>query len=466
MFKRPLIIFLFTVLLLLSVSCGKKALPEPVVEGEIEDLAVELVAKLVAEDFSGVESYFDSNMKRQLPAKQLERIWGQLGQQVGSFGRVLGTRTINNDTYDAVLVTSEFEGMVLDIRVVFDRDKRVAGLFFQPAQEYYESGYTPPAYAQPESFTEREVTVGSGEWALPATLTLPREGGPHPAVVLVHGSGPNDRDETIGPNKPFKDLAQGLATRGIAVLRYEKRTREHGQKMTHLLETLTPREEVVDDALAAVALLKNTPEIDPAGIYVLGHSLGGMLAPRIAEGDPDIAGLIILAGVARPLEDVILEQYNYLAALDGEITGEEKAELEKMQLRVDRVKNPALSPQTPAAELPLGMPAPYWLYLRDYSPAGTAKILPVPMLILQGERDYQVTREDFALWQEALGPRPDVRFISYPTLNHLFVRGEGPGNPNEYLQAGNVAKEVIDDISGWLSIIQPFYRQPFGSEDG
>ncbi len=448
---KKTIIIVLVLALSVAVSCGRKTTPEETVPaGEITDLALDFVSKMADGDFAGTERYLDSTMKRELPPKKLEEIWRQVGQQAGPFKKVVGTRIISVEGYDAVLVTSEFEGMVLDIRVVFDKNRRVAGLFFHPAKQHYEGAYRAPGYARSESFTEKEVIVGSGEWALPATLALPKEGGPHPAVILVHGSGPHDRDETIGPNKPFKDLAHGLASRGIAVLRYEKRTKEHGQKMARLTETLTPWEEVVEDALAAAVLLKSTGDIDPTRIYILGHSLGGMLAPRIVEGCPGMAGLIIMAGAARPLEDLILEQYYYLAALDGEITGEEKAELEKMQLRVARVKDPALSPQAPAADLPLGMPAPYWLYLRRYNPAQTAKALPVPMLILQGERDYQVTMADFSLWQETLGARTDVKFKSYPGLNHLFIYGEGPGNPEEYLQPGNVAEEVIADIAEWL----------------
>ena len=162
--------------------------------------------------------------------------------------------------------------------------------FFHTAQEYYERQHTLPPYVDSEAFTEREVTVGRGEWSLPGTLSVPLQGDLHPAVVLVHGSGPNDRDETIGANKPFKDLALGLASKGVAVLRYEKRTLEHGSKMASLMEVLTPEEEVIEDALAAVSLLKETEGIDPDRIYVLGHSLGGTLAPRIAQGDPHIAG--------------------------------------------------------------------------------------------------------------------------------------------------------------------------------
>src|SRR5206468_7944705 len=118
--------------------------------------------------------------------------------------------------------------------------------------------FKPPPYAHPEAFSEREVTVGEGEWKLPGTLTLPKGDGPFPAAVLVHGSGSHDRDETIGPNKTFRDLAWGLSSRGIAVLRYEKRNHVHGEKMVKLIDKMTINDEAIDDAVAAVGLLRKT----------------------------------------------------------------------------------------------------------------------------------------------------------------------------------------------------------------
>src|SRR4051794_11541515 len=166
-------------------------------------------------------------------------------------------------------------------------------------------------------FTEEPVVVGSGEWALPGTLTLPTGTGPFPAVVLVHGSGPHDRDETIGPNKPFRDLAWGLAAQGVAVLRYEKRTHEHPAKLMPLKEKLTIREESVDDAVAAVALLRKQKEVDGKRIFVVGHSLGAIVAPKVAALEPAVAGIVLLAGSPRPFEDIILDQLTYLASLKG-----------------------------------------------------------------------------------------------------------------------------------------------------
>ncbi len=405
-------------------------------------------------NFAAAMKEFDEAMKKASPADKMEATWKLIQKQVGPFQKQLGTRQEQQGKYDIVAVTCQFEKMTLDVRVVFTRDGQITGYHIRPVQKKHD--FKPPAYARPESFRESAVTVSSGEWALPGTLTLPcaappnRPGGPFAAVVLVHGSGPHDRDETIGPNKPFRDLAWGLASQGIAVLRYEKRTKEHAARVAAMKDKLTFKEEVVDDAVAAAALLRSHKAIDGKRIFVLGHSLGAFAGPRIGLRDPELAGLILLAGNTRPLEDLILEQLTYIFSLQGEPGKEEKEELEKIKKQVLRVKDPKLTPETPASELPLGTSAAYWLALRDYRPAQVVARFHRPVFVLQGERDYQVTMADFAGWKEALSMRKDVRLKSYPKLNHLFMEGEGKAKPAEYDKPGHVAQEVVDDIARWV----------------
>ncbi len=402
-----------------------------------------LVAALAKGDFAAAGKDFDDAMKKALPEDKFKATWAAVQKQVGPFKKQLGVRTEAGGKYQFVFVTCHFEKMDLDAKVVFDGDK-VTGLQFRPAKSAYD--FKPPPYARPESFREVPVVVGEGgDWPLPGTLTLPKGNCPFPAVVLLHGSGPQDRDETIGPNKPLRDIAWGLASQGIAVLRYEKRTREHGQRWK---PSMTFREEVVDDALAAAALLRQRPEIDGKRVFVLGHSLGAVAAPEVGRRDPALAGLIVLAGNTRLLEDLVLEQITYIRSLHP--SEDDKEELEKLRKQVARVKDRGLTADTPASELPLGAPAAYWLALRDYDPAATAARLKVPMLVLQGERDYQVTMADFDGWKKALAGRAGVRLKSYPKLNHLFLEGEGKAKPAEYQQAGHVSREVVDDVAAWV----------------
>jgi hypothetical protein len=308
----------------------------------------------------------------------------------------------------------------------------------------------PPApYDDPTAYIEREVTVQTGRWEMGGTLLTPASADLVPAVVIVHGSGPNDRDGTVnGVNKAYRDLAQGLASNGIAVLRYDKRTFVYGEDSADDITQLTMDDETIDDALSAVALLRTIPEIDPARIYVLGHSLGGMVAPRIAERDGQLAGIIIMAGNSRSLIDVALAQMDYLQPLPINAAPQAQETINRMRTELLAIKD--LTPDSDPNLVLFGANLPYWLDMMAYDQVATAQNLAIPTLILQGERDYQVTMEDFALWQSSLDPSY-ATFISYPALNHLFLVGEGQSTPAEYTTQGYIPQEVIDDIVAWLT---------------
>jgi dienelactone hydrolase len=333
------------------------------------------------------------------------------------------------------------------LKVVREGAEDLAGAALASAPRPAE--YQPPSYAATSSFHEQEVTVGANsDWPLPGTLTLPNGNGPFAAIVLVQGSGPGDRDETHLANKPFKDLAWGLASQGIAVLRYDKRTRVHSDKLK--MSAFTVKDETIDDALAAVALLRRTSQIDPKRIFVLGHSLGGALVPRIGLANrTDITGFIVFAGATRPLEDEWVRQYEYIYGLDGQITPNEQAEIDGYKKQRARIKQ--LTPADASSkEVLFYAPVSYWLDLRGYFPPGTALKLKQPLLILQGERDYNVTMESFGDWQRALGKRANVSFKSYPKLDHMFFEGTGPASDADYSRPRNIPRYVIDDIAAWI----------------
>ena len=440
----------------ISVSSDtlKTAIPPPpdttIVSSQRITEAQILADKFLQKDYTTFMEKFDATMKSAMSLEMLTQARESLNQRLGAFKQQLGIRGEKYQQYDVIYVTWQFEKMTIDLKLVLNQAAEIAGMFFVPSQSTA-AAYSIPAYVKPGSYQEQEITVGSGEWALPGSLTIPVGSGLFPAVVLIHGSGPNDRDETIGPNKPFRDLAWGLASRSIAVLRYEKRTKQHAIKFTReIIAGLTVKEETIDDALAAVALLQHTKGIDPARIFILGHSLGGMLLPRIAVADKKIAGLIIMAGPTRPLEDLTLDQVKYISSLDSTISDEEKAFLDSLNVQVARVKSATLSPATPSSSLPLGLAANYWLDLRPYHPDETAKKLKQPMLILQGGRDYQVTLQDFNGWKSALSSHSNVLLKLYPDLNHLFISGKGKSTPTEYGTAGHVSEQVIADIAEWI----------------
>jgi dienelactone hydrolase len=431
----------------LLIPLAAAAPPEDAKQDKLKAKAAALIDALFKEKYDEAGTDFDAAMQKALPIDKLKELRKDLDTKVGALKKQAFLRMEKKSKYDIVIVACKFEKAPLLARVVFDQDGKVSGLAFVP--DTPTAAYKAPDYVMRDSFRETEVKVGAGEWELPGTLSIPVGDGPFPAVVLVHGSGPNDRDETILVNKPFRDLAWGLSSRGVAVLRYDKRTKAHADKFTDKKNYPSVKEEVIDDAVAAVALLRKSKEIDGKRIFVLGHSLGGTLAPRIGQLDPGIAGLVILAGASRPLEDLVLEQLTYIFSLDGP-SDDQKAELEKIKKQVARVKDPKLTKDTPPEDLPLGAPAGYWLSLREARPTDIAPKLKQPMLILQGERDYQVTMDDFALWKKTLASRQNVQFKSYPNLNHLFMDGKGKAKPTDYEKVGHVAREVIDEIAAWV----------------
>jgi len=409
----------------------------------LDDIAADIVILLMEKNFTGVYNFFAGSVTSQITAEGFQNIWTQ--QVIVPNGNITGirqSRVTNESGYTVVYVTCNFSKTpVLDVKISFNDQQKVVGLLVVPTQQ--EFSYTPPSYANLGAFTEINITVGTGQWELPGTLTIPMGAGPFPAVILVHGSGPNDRDETYGPNKPFKDTAWGLASKGMVVLRYEKRTKQYPEEST-AIQNFTVQDEIIDDVIAAIHVLNETSVVNQSQIFVLGHSLGGMIAPRIGLQDDRIAGLILLAAPTRPLEDLILEQTRYLANLSGVNQSEEIRELERL---VMKIKNLDFND----SEFILGAPKSYWADLATYDPVQTAQAVHIPLLILQGRRDYQVTMTDFSRWNQTFFGNVTVTLKTYESLNHLFMSGVGTPTNAEYLIEGHVDEEVISDIAFWIT---------------
>jgi uncharacterized protein len=403
--------------------------------------------------FAEVRNLFVPELQDLVVPESLETAWnGELARQgaIVSAGAAVSEPAPGGAVVVKLPVSCERGGFTL-IAPVNERGQ-LGGLQIAPLSAAAPvAPWEPPEYADPARFEEEEVTLGPEPWAVTGTLSVPRGDGPWPGLVLLAGSGSLDRDETIGRNKPLKDVAWGLASRGVAVVRFDKVTHTHAAEIKDA-RAFTLRDEYLPHAGAAVAALQRHPAVDRERVSVLGHSLGGTVAPRVAEADPSVAGIILLAGGAQPLHWAIVRQTRYLAGLNPETAPGSQPVIDALTAKAEMVDSPDLSPWTPASELPLGAPAGYWLDIRGYDPAALAATLPTPMLILQGGRDYQVTvADDLARWQAALDRRPGVTVRVYPGLNHLFVAGSGPSTPAEYEPAHHVDPVVITDIAAWLA---------------
>jgi dienelactone hydrolase len=375
-----------------------------------------------------------------LSADRLSAIWSQITGASGPLLELLPSTVSERDGQHIVDLEARFERQPLKIRVVLDDALDLTGLWFLPPEP---PPYTAPPYIDESAFREVDVGVGEEPWLLPGTLSLPDSPGPQPVVVLVHGSGAHDRDETVGPNRPFRDIAGGLASRGIAVLRYEKRTRAHAGRID--AAGFTVEQEVIEDALAAIRTARNHASTDPDGVYLAGHSLGAMLAPAIARRDGRLAGIALLAAPARPLDAILRDQLEYIAALEHT----DEATRASIRATLDTIAQ--LSARTLAPETTvMGAPASYYYDLAGYDPVETAVHLELPVLVVHGGRDYQVNERDLVIWRDRLsGTRAVIR--EFPSLNHLFIEGDERATPTEYFSsAGHVAVAVIEALATWI----------------
>jgi len=400
---------------------------QPSPEARVQD-ALTLVLDRKYEQFYAL---FSPEMKK---AISLQTYSAQVDQIMTALGKPTGQDAPRSTTAQgSVLVTIpvHWPAASLNFLVSLNKAGQIQGTWFRPGDAPKPAKYDCPPYSDPSAFTARELNAGD----LPGTLDIPRGKGPFPALVLVHGSGPHDRDETVGGTRPFRDLAEGLASRGIAVLRYDKRTFVKSPGALPK-DGITMTWETVNDAVRAAGVLRSQPDIDPRRIFVLGHSQGGYMVPRIVKADPKLAGAIVLAGNARPLPTLAAEQTEYLAELQGSISVEQRAGVEAVK-------------KDPWSALP-GIPESYKRDLDGYDPAALVRTSSVPLLILQGERDYQVTMTDFGLWKKWLAGRVNTDFRSFPNLNHLFVAGEGKSTPAEYERTAHVGAEVVDAIAAWI----------------
>lgn len=425
----------------------KESQPPPVVAS-----AQQVLGEISSGQFDIVEGRYDARLSGALAPGQLAMAWGRVLAAVGSFESVVSARVGKTGTLDVVILECKFQKGEIDAQIAFGPEGKLAGLHFGPHRES-PPPWVPPAYAKPDSFSEQRLTLVNGNFELPGTLTVPQGDGPFPAVVLLQDVGPHDQDQTVGPNKPLKDLAWGLATHGIVVFRYIKRTLKYGEQSNADPAKLTVDDETMSDAHAAVALVSKQPKVDPKRIFVVGQGFSAYLAPRIAGNDPQIAGIVMLAANTRPLEQLLLDEVHYVAAKGGTApTADDQKQIAAVEDGVKKIESPDLKPGEMITLLGSALPSSYWLDLRSYKPVEAAEALKIPMLILQGQRDFQAPpATNFDQWKTALASRGNVSLKLYPDLNHFFISGAGLPLPQEYEKPGHVDEQVVTDIAAWIS---------------
>lgn len=382
----------------------------------------------------------DATMQKVLPADQVKQAWDGMTGTFGGYQREIRASSKKQGVLTVVDLISKFEHGAINVQLTLDQQSKAAGLYFIPTSEGID--YEPPSYVDSARFVETKTKIDAGGFPLDAFVTMPKADGLVPVVVFVHGSGAHDEDETIFSTKPFRDLAWGLASRGVGSIRYVKRTKAYPMAVTP--DKITIEHEISDDAIAAAKLMMNRKDV--SRVFLLGHSLGATAAPYIAERESRLAGLILLAGAARPIEDLVLDQVTYIANSDGEVSDEEKTQIKQTREAVEKLRSGKVEP----SDTLLGVPAVYWQTLHKLRPTEIASSLTLPMLIMQGGRDYQVTEADLNLWKKALDGRKNVTFKKFAKMDHLFHKGSGPSTPSDYQEKGYVDESVIKYIARWI----------------
>lgn len=390
------------------------------------------------------QAYFDVSLKDKITADNLKNVWTQITANLGTLESIDGAQNKAQGEYQIVILDCKFSKGTQGFQFVFNKEQKLMGFFILPKKP--NTTYNLPAYADTTRYKEKLITVASGKYNLPAMLSIPKDSVKVPVVIFVHGSGPADMDESIGAQKPFKDIAAGLATKGIASLRYVKRTVLYGNEFA---KAFTTKEEITDDVTAMIEFAKTIPEVDPQQIYIFGHSLGGMLAPRIATLNPDLKGIILAAAPSKKLQDISIEQNNYLYSLGKDTTKAGKEGLANAIKELNFAKT-ITNKSLPADSLVLGLPAAYWADLNAMNQIDLAKKLKLRMFIIQGGNDFQVGTQDFNLWVASLKGKKNVDSKLYPMLNHLFSFVSEKANINQYQEPLHVDQPVINDLVTWI----------------
>lgn len=421
-----------------------------------DGLSVQQVLDLLQttdDGYDTLHAMMSPDMQAALPPEALSQLMMQLE---GTFGSYLGLKddlsiaaaegyTVHTQTMDMAL-------MDLTCTMALDANGLIAGLNFTLAVQPEAIGMLP------SGVTEEAVTIGEAPWQLPGMLSIPHSAEPVPAVVLVHGSGPNDMDETAYAVKPFRDLAAALAREGIAVLRYDKRTYTHGAAIAAGdMTAFTVEEETIQDAIAAGRLLRDDPRIDPERIYVVGHSLGAMLAPRIvAESDGLFCGMALLNGTNASLAEVIIQQNKDAIAT---MTAEQQAAYAPAiaALEAQAAGLAAMTEEEARVTQFAGQSAYYfWEMLQHPMPAEQMKILALPTLIINGSRDFQVREtQGRLLWEASLDMDAPWLTCLWADVNHMLMKPDVPaevaGTIGEYNISCTVDTSVTEAICAFIN---------------
>ena len=421
----------------MAACSGTEAAPVEIPEDKAK--AGELfITQISIGDYEAARSMLSPEMQKFLTGRKIKSSWKQLTSNFGPYHHHEMGYFKGQGEYEAAYIKAEFEYRDLGFRLAFDEDNRITSFTIGDYMN-------PPVLAE----NEEKFNVTSGKYNLDGILTLPNteEGTLPPAVILIGGSGPTDMDSTVGPNKPFAQLAQGLSQQGKAVLRYDKRTLVYGASIATEDQQFTVYDEYVEDAKNAFSQLAQSGKVDPERIYIAGHSMGGMMIPMIAQEIPEAAGFAMLSANAQRLEDLIVYQNQYLIDVNQNYS---KTQSKSMMKEVRSVAQKVKEAKEDGTGVFFNGSEYYWYDLNQYDQVEQAKDIDRPLLVTQGEKDYQVPMENFTMWQQALEGKSNVTMKTYPEMNHLLMTSDGTMAPAEYQTEGEIVAQLVDDLADFI----------------
>ena len=427
------------ILVLSSVLCYAN---EKINKEEVaKELSLKIGKILQTKDFASMDPFITEKLRERLEGNKLEKMMKSLETSYGTLDSILdfSVKKISEGVYYHRGLKLEKQN--LDLVISLDEDNKVSNFRLAPYTD--KTPWEAPNYVDSNKFTTSAITIGE-EMPLMAEYTIPNANENEIIVVMVHGSGPSNMDERIGPNEPFKDLAYGFATKGIGSIRYNKRSYDYPLAMMKSPTETTIDNIVVDDAVHAI---KKAKALGAKKIILIGHSLGGHMAPKIAETET-VDGVITLAGNASVLEELLLPQFEHIMNNDSS-SGITDYEINTIKFQLKNLKEGKYDSSTVGPVLPLGLPGSFWLSLKGYHPPKVSKKQNIPYLILNGDRDYQITVEDAKKWKNG-NKHPKSKTIIYPKLNHMFFAGEGVCIPSEYDRTAHINSVVLGDMIQWI----------------
>jgi len=483
--KLSLALILSVLLLFTLGGCGsggedtisEDVTPNEVNPGDINwdfynQRAEEFVTAITRSDFEAAVGMFDETMAALIDAEALQAMWEE--DIIAIAGAFITIHEIENVVVDEFYISGvimRHESSGLGWNIIFSEDGLIAGLSTAgiiPLPADVGNGQAADGPIQREGFVDYPIVIGEGTaFPLDGILSMPDDvTGPVPAVVIVHGSGANDMDGTMpgAGNTPYRDIAEFLAANGIAVIRYDKRTFTHGlQMMEELGGSFTVWEESIEDALLAAEMLRADPRIDADRTYLVGHSLGGILAPRIHTKGGDFAGLVLMGATPRPFLEVLIEQTRASISTAIEEGLVEEKDMADMLVELDQLAelSDALAdmPSDTAKETPVPMlggstMAYYFKDLMVHAFENYAQNITAPILVMQGGRDFQILADvDFALFQEIFAGQDNVTFRLYEDLNHSFIPTTAENfieHAESIMEPGHVYTPALRDIVDWI----------------